>query len=118
MAPRHQTEISADVAGPPEASGVINCRCERKRRELEYLGPTILRWFDRTFDGRELKVLGYQRQRLPGNWKLYQENNKDPYHASLLHVFLVTFGLFRLDQKSATEMDETGRHAALINQRG
>ncbi len=84
----------------------------------EYLGPTILGWFDRTFDGRELKVLGYQRQRLPGNWKLYQENNKDPYHASLLHVFLVTFGLFRLDQKSATEMDETGRHAALINQRG
>jgi len=84
----------------------------------EYLGPTILRLFDRTFDGRELKVLGYQRQRLPGNWKLYQENNKDPYHASLLHVFLVTFGLFRLDQKSATEMDETGRHGALINQRG
>ena len=84
----------------------------------EYLGPRILGWFDRTFDGRELKVLGYQRQRLPGNWKLYLENNRDPYHASLLHVFLVTFGLFRLDQKSATEMDETGRHAALINQRG
>jgi salicylate 5-hydroxylase large subunit len=84
----------------------------------EYLGPKILGWFDRTFDGRELKVLGYQRQRLPGNWKLYLENNRDPYHASLLHVFLVTFGLFRLDQKSATEMDETGRHAALINQRG
>ena len=84
----------------------------------EYLGPRILGWFDRTFDGRELKVLGYQRQRLPGNWKLYLENNRDPYHASLLHVFLVTFGLFRLDQKSATEMDETGRHAALVNHRG
>src|ERR1041385_3093646 len=38
MAPRHQTEISADVAGPPEASGVINCRCERKRRELADTG--------------------------------------------------------------------------------
>ena len=25
------------------------------------------------------------------------ENIKDPYHASLLHVFLVTFGLFRAD---------------------
>ena len=84
----------------------------------DYLGPTILPLFDRTFDGRPLKVLGYQRQRLPGNWKLYQENNRDPYHASLLHVFLVTFGLFRMDQKSAVAMDETGRHAALINQRG
>ena len=30
------------------------------------------------------------------------ENIKDPYHASLLHVFLVTFGLFRLDQQSWT----------------
>lgn len=84
----------------------------------EWFGPTILPLFDRTFDGRPLKVLGYQRQRLPGNWKLYQENNRDPYHASLLHVFLVTFGLFRMDQKSAVVMDETGRHAALVNQRG
>ncbi len=84
----------------------------------DYLGPTILPLFDRTFDGRKLRVLGYQRQRLPGNWKLYQENNRDPYHASLLHVFLVTFGLFRMDQKSAVVMDETGRHAALVNQRG
>ena len=33
-----------------------------------------------------------------GNWKLMFENIKDPYHASLLHVFLVTFGLFRADQ--------------------
>jgi salicylate 5-hydroxylase large subunit len=100
-------------------NGVVFASFAQPNETLEeYLGPTILGWFDRTFDGRQLRVLGYQRQRLPGNWKLYQENNKDPYHASLLHVFLVTFGLFRLDQKSATEMDETGRHAALINQRG
>ncbi len=33
------------------------------------------------------------------------ENIKDPYHASLLHVFLVTFGLFRADQPSAVQMD-------------
>ena len=48
------------------------------------------------------------RQRIPSNWKLMFENIKDPYHASLLHVFLVTFGLFRLDQQSAVEMDDTG----------
>jgi salicylate 5-hydroxylase large subunit len=84
----------------------------------EYLGPTMLGWFDRVFSGRALKVLGYQRQRLPSNWKLMFENIKDPYHASLLHVFLVTFGLFRMDQQSAVEMDDTGRHAVLVSRRG
>jgi salicylate 5-hydroxylase large subunit len=33
-------------------------------------------------------------------------------------VFLVTFGLFRADNPSRTEMDETGRHSALISRRG
>jgi salicylate 5-hydroxylase large subunit len=58
------------------------------------------------------------RQRIRSNWKLMFENIKDPYHASLLHVFLVTFGLFRADQPSAVQMDATGRHAALISQKG
>src|SRR5262249_9872096 len=84
----------------------------------DYLGPLMLGYFDRVFDGRALKVLGYQRQRLPSNWKLMFENIKDPYHASLLHVFLVSFGLFRLDQQSAIEMDETGRHGVLVSRRG
>jgi len=84
----------------------------------DYLGKTMLGLFDRVFDGRALRVLGYMRQRIPSNWKLMFENIKDPYHASLLHVFLVTFGLFRADQPSAVEMDETGRHAALISRRG
>jgi salicylate 5-hydroxylase large subunit len=84
----------------------------------EYLGPTMLGWFDRVFDGRDLELLGYMRQRVPANWKLMFENIKDPYHASLLHVFLVTFGLFRADNPSATEMDETGRHSVLVSERG
>ena len=78
----------------------------------------MLRYFDRVFDGRDLRVLGYTRQRIPANWKLMFENIKDPYHATLLHVFLVTFGLFRLDQKSAVEMDQTGRHGVLVSRRG
>jgi salicylate 5-hydroxylase large subunit len=84
----------------------------------EYLGPAQLKMFNRVFDGRELELLGNLRQRIPCNWKLMQENIKDPYHASLLHVFLVTFGLFRLDQKSEVELDKTGRHAVLISRRG
>jgi salicylate 5-hydroxylase large subunit len=84
----------------------------------DYLGTNMLGYFDRVFDGRELVVLGYLRQRIPSNWKLMFENIKDPYHASLLHVFLVTFGLFRLDQRSAIEMDPSGRHAVLVSRRG
>jgi len=83
-----------------------------------YLGERMLGYFDRVFDGRELVVLGYMRQRIPSNWKLMFENIKDPYHASLLHVFLVTFGLFRLDQQSSVEMDDTGRHAVLVSRKG
>ena len=44
----------------------------------EYLGPEILREFEATFDGRPLRVLGHYRHTLPGNWKLYHENLKDP----------------------------------------
>jgi salicylate 5-hydroxylase large subunit len=84
----------------------------------DYLGTTNLGWFDRVFDGRALQVLGYQRQIVPANWKLMFENIKDPYHASLLHVFLVTFGLFRADNDSATQMDPSGRHSVLISSKG
>jgi len=84
----------------------------------EYFGPSMLALFDRVFDGRELRVLGYSRQLIPANWKLMFENIKDPYHASLLHVFLVSFGLFRADQPSKVQMDATGRHGALISWRG
>jgi len=83
-----------------------------------YLGAKMLRWFDRVFDGRALRVLGVSRQRIPANWKLMFENIKDPYHASLLHVFLVSFGLFRADNPSRTEMDDTGRHSVLTSCRG
>jgi salicylate 5-hydroxylase large subunit len=99
--------------------GVVFATFSGETEPLEaYLGETMLGYFDRVFAGRELEVLGYLRQRIPSNWKLMFENIKDPYHASLLHVFLVTFGLFRLDQKSAIEMDETGRHGVLVSRRG
>ena len=60
----------------------------------QYLGPEIRKEFDATFDGTEFKLLGVHRNILPSNWKLYQENLKDPYHATLLHTYLTTFGLF------------------------
>ena len=83
-----------------------------------YLGPRMLKHYQRVYNGRPLRVLGYNRQRIPANWKLMMENIKDPYHAGLLHVFFVTFGLFRADQKSAVEMDDEGKHGILISRKG
>lgn len=83
----------------------------------EYLGEKLFGYYQRIFNGRRLRVIGYNRQRITGNWKMMLENNKDPYHAALLHVFFATFGLFRPDQKSNLEMDATGRHACLMSVR-
>jgi salicylate 5-hydroxylase large subunit len=87
----------------------------------DYLGPQILPWLNRIFqrpDGpAKLTLLGYNRQRIPGNWKLMMENIKDPYHPGLLHTWFVTFGLWRADQKSRMVMDAQGRHAVMVSRR-
>ncbi len=99
--------------------GVVFASFDHGVESLEdFMGPAILHWFDRLFDGRQLKILGYNRQRIPGNWKLMQENIKDPYHPGLLHTWFVTFGLWRADNKSQLVMDERHRHAAMISTRG
>jgi len=81
----------------------------------DYLGPEVLREFEATFDGRKLKLLGHYRHSLPGNWKLYHENLKDPYHATLLHTFLVTFGLLVAGNKSLMLADPSGRHGVMAS---
>ncbi len=83
-----------------------------------YIGEAMLPLFDREFDGRTLEVIGYSRQRIPGNWKLIIENLIDPYHTSLLHTFFATFGLFRPDQPSSTVTDASGMHSAQVTVRG
>ena len=82
----------------------------------DYLGPEVLPYFDRVFH-KPLKLLGINRQRIPGNWKLMQENIKDPYHPGLLHTWFVTFGLWRADQKSQMVLDAKGRHACMVSSR-
>jgi salicylate 5-hydroxylase large subunit len=99
--------------------GVVFASFDHDVEPLEdFLGPEILSYFDRLFNGRQLKILGYNRQRIPGNWKLMQENIKDPYHPGLLHTWFVTYGLWRADNKSALRMDQQFRHAAMISTRG
>lgn len=81
----------------------------------DYLGPEVLREFEATFDGRRLVILGHYRHSLPGNWKLYHENLKDPYHATLLHTFLVTFGLLVAGNRSLMLADASGRHGVMCS---
>lgn len=83
----------------------------------QYLGPDVLHYVNRTFDGRNLVLHGYSRQRIPGNWKLMMENIKDPYHPGLLHTWFVTFGLWRADNSSELVMDSHGRHACMLSRR-
>jgi len=75
----------------------------------DYIGAELVGCIDRVFI-RPLRVLGYHSQILPNNWKLYAENNKDSYHASLLHVFHNTFGVVRPTMGGGIRISDSGWH--------
>src|ERR1019366_6407501 len=77
----------------------------------DFLEEPLLDAIDRLFS-REVKVLGHMRQRIHGNWKLYVENTRDPYHAALLHGFHATFGTYRSNQKGFRGHDRARAHSA------
>ena len=82
----------------------------------DYLGEEILGLVHRaTGGGRKLRLLGYNRQLLPSNWKLYLENSRDPYHATLLHSFFLTFGLLRTDTAFKAVPTLNGRHGIMAS---
>ncbi len=64
----------------------------------DYMGEDVAYHFKRIMH-KPIEILGTTRQHIAGNWKFYSENTKDPYHASLLHLFHATFGLYRSSQK-------------------
>lgn len=102
-----------------QRGGVVFATFDHDAESFEdFVGPEMLHYFDRMFNGRKLKLLGYNKQRIPGNWKLMMENIKDPYHPGLLHTWFVTFGLWRADNRSELKMDKHYRHAAMISTRG
>jgi len=78
----------------------------------DYLGPMVVESIARIFR-RPVRVLGDLRQYVHGNWKLYAENTRDPYHASLLHLFHTTFGTYRSSQKGGVKLDPEHRHSML-----
>jgi anthranilate 1,2-dioxygenase large subunit len=76
----------------------------------DYLGEEIYTRIERVLGGRKPVVLGRFTQALPNNWKLYMENVKDSYHASILHLFFTTFEINRLSMKGAIIVSEDGGH--------
>ena len=76
----------------------------------EYLGPHAVAQIQRLLVQRKPKVLGYLRQRIRANWKLYNENVRDPYHASLLHLFQVSFGIQAPNMKGGIKLDKDGKN--------
>lgn len=76
----------------------------------QYLGEIACEQITRLLVQRKPKVLGYLRQRIPANWKLYNENVRDPYHGSLLHLFQVSFGLQQPTMKGGIKLDVDGKN--------
>ena len=76
----------------------------------EYLGDEIMGRIARVLAGRKPVLLGHFTQRLPNNWKLYAENVRDSYHASILHLFFTAFQINRLSMKGGIIVDPSGGH--------
>lgn len=79
----------------------------------DYLGPQMRPWIDRIFH-KPIEYLGCTRQFSNSNWKLYYENVKDPYHASMLHLFHTTFNIFRVGMAARALPDQAhGLHSII-----
>src|ERR1700761_1592253 len=71
------------------------------------IGPQVVARLQRVLH-RKVEIIGRFTQQLPCNWKLYMENVRDTYHASLLHTFFTTFRITRLSQGGGVIVSETG----------
>jgi phenylpropionate dioxygenase-like ring-hydroxylating dioxygenase large terminal subunit len=76
----------------------------------EYLGPAMAAQIRRVFH-KPVEVLGYYHQVMHNNWKLYMENSRDPYHATILHAFYTTFKLNRLTMEGGITLEHDGWHS-------
>jgi len=75
-----------------------------------YLGKPMSKFLRRNL-GRTLKPLGMHSQIIHNNWKLYGENVRDSYHATLLHTFYTTFKINRLDMDGGIILAEDKWHS-------
>jgi anthranilate 1,2-dioxygenase large subunit/terephthalate 1,2-dioxygenase oxygenase component alpha subunit len=73
-----------------------------------FAGPDVVRRLRTAAAGRELAIIGRFTEVLPNNWKMYAENVRDSYHASLLHLFFATFKINRLSQGGGLTISPNG----------
>ncbi|HTW51045.1 MAG TPA: Rieske 2Fe-2S domain-containing protein [Stellaceae bacterium] len=73
-----------------------------------YFGEKVVGGVRRVLEGRKVRIIGRSTQILPNNWKLYFENVKDTYHASILHSFLTTFRINRLSMPGGINISDDG----------
>ncbi|MSP98455.1 MAG: 3-phenylpropionate dioxygenase [Betaproteobacteria bacterium] len=86
---------------------------EQGEKLTDYLGSVIADHLTRVIKG-PVRILGYQRQRIRGNWKLYAENTRDQYHGSLLHKFQGTF-ITQTNTEGGLFMDARHRHSIIFS---
>lgn len=79
----------------------------------DYLGPQMRPGLDRLFH-KPIAYLGCVRQYSKSNWKLYNDNVRDPYHASLLHAFFSTFNILRAGTRIEIVGSDDGLHSYLM----
>ena len=72
-----------------------------------YLGAEVAARVRRVMK-EPVRLLGGYSQVFPNNWKLYLDNVKDTYHASLLHSFFATYRLNRLSQQGGVIVSSVG----------
>jgi phenylpropionate dioxygenase-like ring-hydroxylating dioxygenase large terminal subunit len=90
--------------------GLIFATFSAETPEFEsYIGPDHVANIRRVC-GKPITILGQYSQLLHSNWKLYMENVKDPYHASLLHAFNGVMKMDRLTMEGGITMGAKGWH--------
>jgi phenylpropionate dioxygenase-like ring-hydroxylating dioxygenase large terminal subunit len=109
MAPEfHKDDYRLQALRVQELCGLVFGTFDEPMEDLEtYLGPLVVGGLRRVLN-RPFHVIGRSTQILPNNWKLYFENVKDTYHASILHSFLTTFRINRLSMPGSINIDESG----------
>lgn len=75
----------------------------------DFLGEKMCTFLTRNLQ-RKLKILGKHSQLIHNNWKLYAENVRDSYHATLLHTFYTTFKVNRLDMDGGIILSDEKWH--------
>ena len=90
--------------------GLVFGSFEEKMPSVEdYIGENMSWMVKRNFY-KPLKLLGVHSQLIHNNWKLYAENVRDSYHATLLHTFYVTFKVNRMDMDGGIIMADDKWH--------